>query len=182
EHGEATGPQPQGKPARRAEPERPDLGEPRFGAEREAMQVVVQHPSLAVEAFDELDDDDFTHPTLAGVRRAVEAAGGPASATSGDWVNRLRDKAEDEHVQSVLSALAVAPLRVRGEPDAKVAAAWLARPQELAMLRRIEQLKSKLQRTNPVEETTEYNRMFGQLMVLEQQCRELRERIIGGGL
>ena len=182
ERGEVAAPRQQGGPARRAEPDRPDLGEPRFSAEREALQVVVQHPALAVEAFDELDDDDFTHPTLAGVRRAVEAAGGPGSATSGDWVNRLRDKAEDEHVQSALSALAVAPLRVRGEPDAKVAAAWLARPQELAMLRRIEQLKSKLQRTNPVEETTEYNRMFGQLMVLEQQCRELRERIIGGGL
>ena len=180
-HAETTSPQQEGRPARR-EPERPDLGEPRFGSEREALQVVVQYPALAIEAFDELDDDDFTHPTLVGVRRAVEAAGGPASATSGDWVNRLRDKAEDEHVQSALSALAVAPLRVRGEPDARVAAAWLARPQELAMLRRIEQLKSRLQRTNPVEETTEYNRMFGQLMVLEQRCRELRERIIGGGL
>ncbi len=182
EPAETTAPQQEGRPARRSEPERPDLGDPRFSAEREALQVVVQHPALAVEAFDELDDDDFTHPTLVGVRRAVEAAGGPASGTSGDWVNRLRDKAEDEHVQSALSALAVAPLRVRGEPDARVAASWLARPQELAMLRRIEQLKSRLQRTNPVEETTEYNRMFGQLMVLEQRCRELRERIIGGGL
>jgi DNA primase len=143
---------------------------------------VVQYPALAVGHFDELDDDDFTHPTLAGVRRAVEAAGGPATAGTDDWVSRLRDKAEDEHVQQALSALAVAPLRVRGEPDQRVAAAWLARPQELSMLRRIEQLKSRLQRTNPVEEQTVYNRMFGQLMALEQRCRELRERIIGGGL
>jgi DNA primase len=165
-----------------AEPDRPDPREARFSAEREALQVVVQYPSLVVERFAELDDEDFTHPTLAGVRRAVEAVGGPATATSGDWVNRLRDKAEDEHVQSAVAALAVDPLRVRGEPDARVAAAWLARPQELAMLRRIDALKSRLQRTNPVEEVTEYNRMFGQLMVLEQQCRELRERIIGGGL
>jgi DNA primase len=175
-----------GRPAA-AEPPRPDLGEPRFAAEREALQVVVQYPTLTVGQFDELDDDDFTHPTLAGVRRAVEAVGGPASAGTGsagsdDWVSRLRDKAEDEHVQSALSALAVAPLRVRGEPDRRVAAAWLARPQELSMLRRIEQLKSRLQRTNPVDEQAAYNRMFGQLMGLEQRCRELRERIIGGGL
>ena len=161
---------------------RPDLGDPRFAAEREALQVVVQHPRLAVGRFEELDDDDFTHPTLAGVRRAVEAVGGPGSAAGEDWVTRLRDKAEDEHVQSALSALAVAPLRVRGEPDERVAAAWLARPQELSMLRRIEQLKSRLQRTNPVDEQAAYNRMFGQLMALEQRCRELRERIIGGGL
>jgi DNA primase len=168
---------------RPAEPPRPSLGDPRFTAEREALQVVVQRPDLVAGAFDELDDDDFTHPTLAGVRRAVEAGGGPSAAGGpGDWVTLLRDKAEDAQVQSALSALAVAPLRVRGEPTAKVAAAWLARPQELSMLRRIEQLKSRLQRTNPVEETAEYNRMFGQLMSLEQRCRDLRERIIGGGL
>lgn len=146
------------------------------------MQVVVQYPRLTVGHFDELDDDDFTHPTLAGVRRAVESVGGPSAGGGDDWVSRLRDKAEDEHVQSALSALAVAPLRVRGEPDERVAAAWLARPQELAMLRRVEQLKSRLQRTNPVDEQAAYNRMFGQLMGLEQRCRELRERIIGGGL
>ena len=40
----------------------------------------------------------------------------------------------------------------------------------------------KLQRTNPVEQATEYNRMFGELVALEQHRRELRERATGGAV
>ena len=47
-------------------------------------------------------------------------------------------------------------------------------------MRRIADLKSKLQRTNPVEHATEYNRMFGELVALEQHRRTLREQAIGG--
>jgi DNA primase len=46
-------------------------------------------------------------------------------------------------------------------------------------LRRISEVKSRLQRTNPVEHATEYNRMFGELVALEQARRNLRERAIG---
>jgi DNA primase len=162
--------------------ERPDLGEPRFGAEREALQIVVQRPDLVIEEFGELGDDDFTHPTLAAVRRAIAEVGGPGAASSGDWVSLLRDKAEDGFAQSAIGALAVAPLHVSGEPDQRLASALLARVQELTALRRIERVKSRLQRTNPVEETAEYNRMFGELVALEQHRRALRERAIGSGL
>ena len=47
------------------------------------------------------------------------------------------------------------------------------------MLRRIADVKSKLQRTNPVEHATEYNRMFGELVALEQRRRNLREAAMG---
>ena len=47
-------------------------------------------------------------------------------------------------------------------------------------MRRIAGLKSKLQRTNPVEHAAEYNRMFGELVALEQHRRTLREKAIGG--
>jgi DNA primase len=47
-------------------------------------------------------------------------------------------------------------------------------------MRRIAGLKSRLQRTNPVDQATEYNRMFGELVALEQHRRNLRERAIGG--
>jgi DNA primase len=47
-------------------------------------------------------------------------------------------------------------------------------------MRRIADVKSRLQRTNPVDHATEYNRMFGELVALEQHRRNLRERGIGG--
>ena len=59
------------------------------------------------------------------------------------------------------------------------AAASIYRLQEITVLRAIAELKSRLQRTNPIEEAAEYNRMFGELVALEQQRRTLREQAIG---
>jgi DNA primase len=53
------------------------------------------------------------------------------------------------------------------------------RLQELTVNRRIAELKSKLQRTNPVEHPTDYNRMFGELVALEQHRRTLRNKVVG---
>ena len=53
------------------------------------------------------------------------------------------------------------------------------RLQELTALRRIAEVKSRLQRTNPVDQATEYNRMFGELVALEQHRRTLRELSMG---
>ena len=46
-------------------------------------------------------------------------------------------------------------------------------------MRRIADLKSRLQRTNPVDHPVDYNRMFGELVALEQHRRTLRERAVG---
>ena len=58
-------------------------------------------------------------------------------------------------------------------------AADVVRLLELTALRRIAAVKSKLQRTNPVEEAETYNRMFGELAALEAHRRALRDRIVG---
>jgi DNA primase len=47
-------------------------------------------------------------------------------------------------------------------------------------VRRVANLKSKLQRMNPVESPDEYTKAFGQLLALEQEARSLRERAMGG--
>ena len=65
------------------------------------------------------------------------------------------------------------------EPDTAYVNAHVYRLQELTVLRRITDLKSKLQRTNPIEHPTEYNRMFGELVALEQHRRSLRELAMG---
>jgi DNA primase len=58
--------------------------------------------------------------------------------------------------------------------------AVMARLQEMATVRRVAVLKSKLQRMNPVEAPDEYTKVFGQLVALEAQARSLRERAMGG--
>ncbi len=157
-------------------PDVPSPGEPRFAAEREVLQAVLQFPHLVPDPPG-VDADDFQHPWLRAVWEGV--AGLPLPARSEpDWLEGVRDRA-GEPASRVVARLAVEPLHSTGEPDARLVAALLAHLQELTAARRIETVKSRLQRTNPVEQAAAYNKMFGELVALEQHRRQLRERAIG---
>ena len=169
------------QPERPAAPPLPDLRDPRFSLERETLKLVVQHPLVVGRAAKDVDADDFTHPTYRGVWEAVSACGGPSAAPGNDvWVAKLQENVAEPAVAQALNALAVEPLLSMKEPNDAYVAAHVYRLQEVTVMRRIADVKSKLQRTNPVEHATEYNRMFGELVALEQHRRNLRERAIGG--
>jgi DNA primase len=158
----------------------PDLRDPRFSLERETLKLVIQHPMTIGRSTGEIGPNDFTHPTYRAVWELVAAAGGPgAGAGDAGWATRLRDAATDPAVSSAISALGVEPLLTAKEPDASYVALHVFRLLELTTMRRIAELKSRLQRTNPVEHPTDYNRMFGELAALEQHRRTLRERTVG---
>ena len=158
----------------------PDLRDPRFSIERETLKLVIQHPAAVGRSAVDVGGNDFTHPTYRAVWELVAAAGG-AAAGVGDsgWATRLRDAAADPAVSSAISALGVEPLRTAKEPDQTYVAAHVYRLLELTAMRRIADLKSRLQRTNPVEHTADYNRMFGELVALEQHRRSMRELAVG---
>jgi DNA primase len=158
----------------------PDLRHPRFQLERETLKLVLQHPMTIGRTTGDVGPDDFTHPTYRAVWELVAAAGGPgAGAGDPTWAARLRDAATDPATSSTVSALAVEPLPTAKEPDAAYVALHVFRLLELTTMRRIADVKSRLQRTNPVEHATEYNRMFGELAALEQHRRTLRDRTVG---
>ena len=162
----------------------PDLNDPAVRNEREALKVAVQQPSLAGSDFDRLPAEAFTAPVHVLIRVAIAAAGGCASVTEdrdrgGLWVNDIRAHTTDEVARGLLSALAVEPLLTDGPPTLRYASARIARVEEVATTRRVMQLKSRLQRLNPVDEPETYNRLFGQLVALEGERIALRERAIG---
>ena len=66
-----------------------------------------------------------------------------------------------------MTGLAVGQLVLTGEPDARYADGVLAKVGELAVSREITAVKARLQRMNPVEEQAAYNRLFGDLVGLE---------------
>jgi DNA primase len=174
----AAPPREESAPAAPAARQLPDLRDPRFALERETLKLVVQAPEAVASPAREVGANDFVHPTYRAVWQVVQDAGGLAAA-DGDWAGRLRDRAGDPAVAGALSALAVEPLpSKRGADDAYVANT-VYRLQELTAQRRIAEVKSRLQRTNPVEQTTEYNRMFGELTALEQHRRQLRDLALG---
>jgi DNA primase len=163
------------RPARSA---LPDLRDPRFSIERETLKLVLQHPMAIGRTTADIGANDFTHPTYRGVWELVAAAGGTvAGAADPAWVARLRDAATDPAVSSVISALAVEPLM--RTPDATYVSRYVFKLLELTAARHIADVKSRLQRTNPVEHPADYNRMFGELAALEQHRRTLRDRISG---
>jgi DNA primase len=156
----------------------PDLRHPRFALERETLKLVVQEPEAVARATRDIGANDFTHPTYRAVWGLVELSGGLGAADVG-WASRLRDAAADQAVAAALSALAVEPVPSRKGADDAFVANTVYRLQELTAQRRIADVKSRLQRTNPVEQTAEYNRMFGELTALEQHRRQLRDLALG---
>ena len=169
--------------AERAEQPReqlPSLSDPRFSVEREVLKLVIQHPAGVGRTTTHVTTLDFTHPTFQKVWEAVTAAGGPASGVDDSgWANRVRAAAGESAVIAAVTELGVEPVRGTSEPTPSFAVAHVYRLQELTTSRRIADVKSRLQRTNPVDNPTDYNRMFGELVALEQHRRTLREGAVG---
>ena len=176
-------PQPQATPVTTAEPA-PEpapfvsLGAPEFADERETLKALAQFPHLAREHVDDVNENDFTHPVAQEIWRHISAQEWPA-APDPTWVPRISDALPSDDLRKVLSVAAVEPLRGREASMQAVVAATIAKLQARTLSRRITELKSKLQRTNPVEQTESYNQMFGELIELEQQHRAMRGRVIG---
>ena len=154
----------------------PDPRDPRLYLERETLKLVVQHPQAVRSTVSDVDGGDFTHGAYRALWSAVVAVGGVGAADA-QWAAQLRDSVTDQRLKTLVSQLAVEPLRST-EPDAAYVGQHVHRLRELTAQRRIAELKSKLQRTNPVEQAADYNKMFGELVALEQHRRGLREKAL----
>jgi len=169
-----------------AGPELPLLPSPNdrlLVTERQTAKLLIQNPNLFPDAWDGLTVADFTHPAYAAVFTAVEKAavelGGAGGTADTEWVHRVAEACEADEIRSLVAALAVEPLPVHGEVTMRYLIANSAAMQLLTVMRTIAALKSKLQRTNPVEEQHKYNQMFSELVVLEARRKALHTRSIG---
>jgi DNA primase len=154
---------------------------PQWIVEREALKLALQVPVLAGPMFDALGAHVYLDPVHAAVREGIAEAGGAATATAGAvWIERVRDACVDLAAQALVGELAVEPLRLDGEPEPGYVAVTLARLQLAAVRAQIRDLKSKVQRVNPVTNQDEYLALAGELFSLEQHARGLREQAVGG--
>ena len=150
--------------------------------ERESLKLALQEPVLAGPMFDVVGAENYADPVYQAVRAGIEAAGGASSVTGGGvvWIEKVRDSCTDLGAQGMISQLAVEPLRVDGAVDPNYVQVTLARLQMGAVTTRIRDLKSKVQRVNPVANKDAYLALAGELFSLEQQARALREQAAGG--
>ena len=177
-HGQPGGEAP--APARPAQAA-PAVDSPQSMVEREALKLALQVPVLAGPMFDAVEAGEYRHPMHVAVRAAIAAAGGAAAATGGAvWIEQVRDACDDLAARALVGELAVEPLRIDGEPDPRYVSITMARLQWGSVTGRIKDLKSKIQRINPVSNKDEYFALFGELLSLEQHARALREQAAGG--
>ncbi len=161
-----------------------DVGDPVVRVEREALKLAVQRPALCGPAFDALGTHAFTVPVHAATFRLIAECGGVAGSRGDlDWAAKLRAAAPGDTAAAFVTGLAVEPLllppRLDGEADDRYTEGVIARVGELAVSRQIVAAKSRLQRMNPVEEQAAYNRLFGDLIALEQRRKVLLDRAEG---
>ncbi len=162
--------------------ERPRPDDRSLMVDREALKTALQYPGLAGPGFDELGAEAFGHPAYAAACRAIAEAGGVEAAGAGGevWVTRVLDVASNDQVRSVVTELAVEPLRCAGEPDARYVDEQIGRLQERQVIAQVVEARSRLQRIDPDTDPAEYAAAFGALIALEQLRRQLNEKAIGG--
>ncbi|GID31144.1 DNA primase [Paractinoplanes brasiliensis] len=150
--------------------------------ERESLKLALQEPVLAGPMFDVVGAENYADPVYRSVRVAIEAAGGASSVPGGGvvWIEKVRDSCTDLAGQGMISQLAVEPLRADGVVEPRYVQITLARLQMGAVTTRIRDLKSKVQRLNPVANKDAYLALAGELFSLEQQARALRDQAAGG--
>jgi DNA primase len=157
-----------------------DPSDPVVQIEREALKLAVQRPGLCGPEFDALGPEAFTVSAHAAVFRLIAEAGGTHQAGNvREWAALLRENAPNDRARAFMTRLAVESPQLTGEPDARYVDQVLARVGELAVSREIAAVKGKLQRMNPVQQQTEYNQLFGDLVALEQRRKALLDRAAG---
>ena len=162
-----------------AEPERPaaDPGwpnpdDPALRLERDTLKLMLQFPLTFDAAWNSVEPTDFAHPGYAAVFRLIASV-----PFQQGWADRLRAEAPNELVQQLLVALLVEPLL--REPDETYSLMHTSRLQLSRVTREIADLKSRLQRTDPVKDPTGHRAQFAQLTELEMRRKRLQSVGLG---
>jgi DNA primase len=148
---------------------RPDPNEARLFLEREVLKARLQEASLFIDGlWSSIEPGAFTHPSYMALQKEISTQ-----------EKLTPDVITDENLRALFTELNVEPIRSDGKPTHLYVASIVARLREVAISRSIAELKSSLQRLNPVENEIEYNAAFAQLVALESARRSLHDLALG---
>jgi DNA primase len=145
---------------------RPNPQEPRLILEREVLKARLQMPSL-ISNWRAIESGAFSHPAYIQLAQIIAAAEEQSSIEIAQIT--------DENMRSLFTELNVEPIRADGEVTGHYVESIVARLREVGISRAIAELKSSLQRLNPVENEQEYNQAFASLVALETTRRGLHD-------
>ena len=148
---------------------RPNPTEPTLMLEREVLKAKLQMPALAID-WKIIEEEAFTHPAYRELRRVIDSFGVEPV---------LLESISDDRMRQLFTELSVEPVRTDGAVSERYVSSIIARLREVLVSRKIAELKSSLQRLNPLENEVQYNESFAELVSLETQKRGLHELSIG---
>ena len=157
-----------------SEPNKINLTDPILVLEREVLKVKLQITDLASSWVD-LESNAFSYPLYDQLRRLIDA-------NDGFTTESLLEKCESEELKTLVTELTVEPIRTDGEVSERYINSIIARLREVALSRSIAEIKSTLQRLNPVENDAQYQEIFGQLVAMEAARRVQKELALGESL
>lgn len=150
------------------EPGWPNPNDPHLRLERDTLKLMLQHPVTFDTAWNGVLAQDFTHPGYQTVFRLLSGV-----EFGEHWTDRVRAAATNELVAQLVVALLVEPLL--REPDETYSLTHTARLQLNRVTREIADLKSRLQRTDPVKDPSGHRAQFAQLTQLEMKRKQLQQ-------
>ena len=156
-----------------AQPSQINLTDPILVLEREVIKVKLQISDLASSWVD-LEENAFSYPLYDSLRKLIDA-------NDGFTTESLLEKCESDELKSLVTELTVEPIRTDGEVSDRYINSIIARLREVALSRSIAEIKSTLQRLNPVENQDQYQEIFGQLVAMEAARRVQKELALGEG-
>jgi DNA primase len=145
---------------------RPNPQEPRLILEREVLKARLQMPTLILN-WAQIENNAFTHPAYSQLAAIISAVPEQSSIEI--------EQVADENMRALFTELNVEPIRADGEVTGHYVESIVARLREVAISRAIADLKSSLQRLNPVENEQEYTAAFTSLVALETTRRGLHD-------
>lgn len=155
--------------------QRPNTADPAVMMERQALEVILQHPTrLTAEQWEEIFGVRFTaaaHQALHdGIRIAAANATDPRT-----WVETVRQEVP-EPLRPLVSELAVTSLPANTEEHLdRYCQEILNRLVEMRIQHEKANLLGRLQRMDPAEAPEEYRTLNSQLMELERRRRTLKQ-------
>jgi DNA primase len=148
--------------------------------EREALKLVLQHPELVASGYLQVHAEAYTDPSYAALHTAVVAAGGPASGSGPVWVSTVAEQLPDGPLRSLVTELAVEPLRHRSEePEPRYAGAILARMAERVAAGQERELVSALRRAEAAGDRERAAALNADLSTVMAYRRALSDRARG---
>jgi DNA primase len=156
-----------------SQPSQTNLTDPILVLEREVLKVKLQISDLASSWVD-LESNAFSYPLYDQLRKVIDA-------NDGFTTESLLEKCESEELKSLATELTVEPIRTDGGVSDRYINSIVARLREVALSRSIAEIKSTLQRLNPVENDAQYQEIFGQLVAMEAARRVQKELALGEG-